>query len=130
VLGPRRAGDTRRGGIHEPGATVGRAAQGEEGRRERGEGGEGKLTTSSTGGSNRSPGSTLGQGESGKEVEEGEGEGGYSARERELGEGGVHGGGQGRLVARTRAGLDCGVDSLYSISLASNQVILRIKNQN
>jgi hypothetical protein len=51
--------------------------QGEGG--ERGEGGEGKLTTGSMDGSNRSPGSTLGQGESGREVEEGEG--GYFARE-------------------------------------------------
>jgi hypothetical protein len=51
------------------------------GGRDRGEGGERKLTTGSMDGNNCSPGSTLGQGERWREVEEGEI--GYFARERE-----------------------------------------------
>jgi hypothetical protein len=74
----------------------------EEGRRERGEGGEGKLTTDSTDDINCSLGSTLGHGEC--EREEEQGEGGYSAREREWGEGARMGKGRGTW-ARARAGL-------------------------
>jgi hypothetical protein len=89
--GPRALGEGLGQGRH----------TGEEGRRERGERGEGKLTMDSTDGNNRSPGSTLGPGESGREEEEGEGV--YSTREREWGVGGAHGGGQGHLGARARA---------------------------
>jgi hypothetical protein len=71
----------------------------------RGEGGERKLSTGSTNGSNRSPGSTLRQGERWREAEEGEG--GYFAWERENEGEGVHGG-HGRLGHAPRAGLGCG----------------------
>jgi hypothetical protein len=59
-----RRGGRPHTGPRAPGEGLGQGRHtGEEGRRERGERGEGKLTMDLTDGNNRSPGSTLGLGE-------------------------------------------------------------------